>query len=400
MKKILFFHHNVSAVGAGLSALHIIKNIPQEDYQLVVCIPNGKGDLGDKLEKMDIKVRRDICHSCTYTHVNGYHYNLFSISHFHNIYELFKSRKVIERVLQEEKPDIVMVNSMTLFWIGRLARKSGAKTVCFHRETYCKGLFGLRTAYIKYRLNKDFDKIVFLSKYDMQQTGKHYEKYVIITDKVDPKLYEGLCQKDVRHELQLPADDKLILFAGGISKLKGIEVILEAINIMQTDAKLIILQYRKLPKLTSGIRGWRQKIRRLQNKDTNYWAEKYIKSHHLEDKLILRGQTDEVEKYFTACDLVVFPSQEAHQARPIFEAGIAKKPIAVSDFENTREYLDEENGWCVKHNDVKEWADICDEILNGGERNNGKIEINYNKTLKNNNLDNQKKDINDLISML
>lgn len=400
MKKILFIHHNTISVGAGLSALHIIASISQERYNVVVCMPAGAGDLGDKLEKMGVKVRKEFHYSCTYTHVNGYHYNLLSISHLHNVYELLKSREVVQRVIQEEHPDIVMVNSMTLFWIGHLAQKAGAKTICFHRESYCHGMLGMRTNYIKYRLNRDFDKIVFLSEYDMKQTGNNYGKYIKITDKVDIKLYDKLDKAVIRKELQLPETDKLILFAGGMSKLKGIDIILKALNAMQTDAKLVLLQYNGPTLLASGIKGWRQKFRRWRNKDTEYWAEQYIKEHNLENRVILRGQTDEVQKYFVACDMVVFPSQEAHQARPIFEAGIAGRPIAVSDFENTREYLDAENGWCVKYDDVNAWAAVCDKVLQGGECVDRKIELNYNRAIKNNNIDDQKRDINNLMSML
>ena len=84
-------------------------------------------------------------------------------------------------------------------------------------------MLGMRTNYIKYRLNRDFDKIVFLSEYDMKQTGNNYGKYIKITDKVDIKLYDKLDKAVIRKELQLPETDKLILFAGGMSKLKGIE---------------------------------------------------------------------------------------------------------------------------------------------------------------------------------
>lgn len=400
MKKILFIHHNASTVGAGLSAFHIVASIPREEYEVVVCMPDGKGDLCEKLENTGIRVRKDIHHSCTYTHVNGYHYNLFSISHFHNIYELVKSRKIFKRVIQEENPDIVMVNSMTLFWIGRLAQKAGAKTVCFHRESYYPGLLGLRTKYIKYRLNNDFDKIVFLSDYDMQQTGNLYSKYMKITDKVDVSLYEGLNKEDMRKELDLPNNEKLVLYVGGVSKLKGIEVALKTFKELQKEAKLIVLQYVKATDLSRGIRGLRQKFRRWEGKDIPYWTDNFIRENNMEANLILRGKTDQVEKYFVACDLVIFPSQEAHQARPVFEAGIAKRPIVISDFDNTKEFLDNSNGWCVKYDDVGMWIKTCRDILQKGTEVDKRIEMNYNKTKSGHSLKKLTQEINELLNNL
>lgn len=400
MKKVLFIHHNTISVGAGLSALQIVGNIPQKSYDITVCMPNGEGDLASKFEAMGVKVRNEIPCTCTYTHVSGYHYNVFSISHIHNVFELLRAKKTIENVIEEEKPDIVIVNSMTLFWIGKIAKRAGAKTVCFDRETYCHGMFGVRTRYIKSKLNRDFDKIVFLSEYDMMQTGKNFDKYVKITDKVDPVLYEKINKNETRRELKLPCDEKLILYTGGISTLKGIEVILQAVNFMKINAKLIILQYNKATAPKSGLRGIRQKIQRWRGKDVNYWVEQYIKENNLENKLILRGRTDEVEKYFVACDMVVFPSQEAHQARPIFEAGVSKRPIVASAFENTREFLDETNGWSIKYDDVEKWAKTCDEILRNGTETALKIQNNYIRSIATNSIETLKNEIGNLLTAL
>lgn len=387
MKKVLFIHHNTISVGAGLSALQIVGNIPQKSYDITVCMPDGEGDLASKFEAMGVKVRNEIPCTCTYTHVSGYHYNVFSISHIHNVFDLLRAKKTIENVIEEEKPDIVIVNSMTLFWIGKIAKRAGAKTVCFDRETYCHGMFGVRTRYIKSKLNRDFDKIVFLSEYDMMQTGKNFDKYVKITDKVDEKLYCQLNKDEERKALDLPMNEKLILYVGGMSKLKGIDVALKMITEMQVEAKLIILQYAEPCEAQKGIRGIRQGIRRKRNEDIEYWSENYIKANNLNRLLILRGRTDAVEKYFAASDVIIFPSQEPHQARPIFEAGISKRPIIVSDYENTREFLDNTCGWCVKKEDIQLWAQTCDGILTNEVETEKRVEKNYSKVRLNNTIE-------------
>lgn len=73
--------------------------------------------------------------------------------------------------------------------------------------------------------------------------------------------------------------------------------------------------------------------------------------------IIFHPSTDKVEKYFTACDAAVFPSTLAHQARPIYEAGAAEIPIFISDFENTKEFVTEENGYCFQVNNAEELAE-------------------------------------------
>lgn len=76
-------------------------------------------------------------------------------------------------------------------------------------------------------------------------------------------------------------NEKLILYVGGMSKLKGIDVALKMITEMQVEAKLIILQYAEPCEAQKGIRGIRQAIRRKRNEDIEYWSENYIKDNNL-----------------------------------------------------------------------------------------------------------------------
>ena len=234
----------------------------------------------------------------------------------------------------------------------------------------------------------------------MMQTGKNFDKYVKIIDKVDEKLYCQLNKDEERKALDLPMNEKLILYVGGMSKLKGIDVALKMITEMQVEAKLIILQYAEPCEAQKGIRGIRQAIRRKRNEDIEYWSENYIKDNNLNRLLILRGRTDAVEKYFAASDVIIFPSQEPHQARPIFEAGISKRPIIVSDYENTREFLDNTCGWCVKKDDVQLWAQTCDDILTNGVETEKKVKRNYSKVRSNNTIEMLQNEIELLLDSL
>lgn len=397
MKKLVFFHHNTMSVGAGLSALHILRSIPTSEFDITVSLPMGRGDLEDKLLACGIRVRRDFPKPYSYMHISGYSYRAISISHVHNIMDVLQYTKIVKRVIREEQPDIVIVNSMTLFWIGNIVKRVNAdiKLICFDRETYCHGSFGLRTHYIKNKLNRYFDKIVFLSEFDKNETGKENDKYVVITDKVDVEKYTRLNLYSCREELNLPMNDKLILFVGGVSKLKGIETALKMINYMKQDAKLVVLQYEKtvIPKGRL-----RYLIQRGRGMGTAYWCENYIKSQELSGKLILRGCTDEVEKYFVACDLIVFPSMEPHQARPIFEAGAAQRPIIVSEFDNTKEFLSDENGWTASSINYKQWAKLAEEILKGGEAVSARVKINFDKTLTINDINILRQEISNLLA--
>lgn len=95
----MFFHHNTISVGAGLSAFHILNNIPFDEYEVCACISQGKGDLKEKLEDIGIRVRRDFSRPYSYMHVSGYHYPFLSRAHLHNLYNVLDFRRTAKKVI-------------------------------------------------------------------------------------------------------------------------------------------------------------------------------------------------------------------------------------------------------------------------------------------------------------
>lgn len=384
MKKILFFHHYNSAIGAGMCLLHIVGAI-KEDFEVTVALPEG-GDLPMKIRNMGVPVIESGGFPHAYMHYNGSTTRFFSLRHLQNVINIRKDRYYVEKIIKEVNPDIIAVNSMTLFWIGKVAHKLGKKTICFHRETYKKGTVGLRSLYIKKRLKQDFDGVAFISYYDMEQTGDSKSKFVRITDKVDLNLYKPGQKEKIRHELGLPQDDILILYTGGCNKLKGGLVVVRSLNfIKHQNIKLVFLQYSKIDR-PKGLRMIKSMIKRIFRKDYQFLIEKEIIRNRLDDKIIFHPSTDKVEKYFTACDAAVFPSTLAHQARPIYEAGAAEIPIFISDFENTKEFVTEENGYCFQVNNAEELAERIDEWLDNQEDAKKRIFANKEKTYQEHNL--------------
>ena len=384
MKKILFFHHYNSAIGAGICLIHIVRAI-KEDFEITVALPKG-GNLPMKIRDIGVNVIECDNSPCAYMHYNGSTTRFFSLRHLKNIVNIQNDRCNVKRIIEEVNPDIIAVNSMTLFWIGDVGHKLGKKTICFHRETYKKGIFGLRSSYIKKRLKRDFDGVAFISYYDMEQTGNSKYKFVRITDKVDLNIYNSRQKEKIRQELGLPKNDILILYTGGCNKLKGGLVAVKSLKFVKHQhIKLLFLQYSKMD-FSKGIKVIKLIIKRIFRKDYQFIVEKEIAKSGLDDRIIFHPSTDEVEKYFIACDAVVFPSTLAHQARPIYEAGAAEIPIFISDFANTKEFVTEENGYCFQVNNAEELAERIDEWLDNQEDAKKKILANKEKTYQEHNL--------------
>ena len=80
--------------------------------------------------------------------------------------------------------------------------------------------------------------------------------------------------------------------------------------------------------------------------------------------------------FYAAADIVIFPSTEPHQARPVYEAGASCKPCVISDFPNTAEFAkDGVNVLTFRPGDAKALADcverLCDRQLYYSLANNG-----------------------------
>lgn len=381
MKKILFFHHYNSPVGAGLSFLHILQSIDKSAYDLVVCIPPIEGVLDKKIKSLGIRVIYSDA-VVPYMHFSGGNLPYLSIRNLKNSGQILKAKSDLAKVIERENPDCVAINSLTLYWIGKIAKGLRKKTICFHRETYDRGLIGVRTARMKKHFSTYFDGIAFLSYFDMNETPVGKGKYVRITDKVDVSAYEKLLKTDCREKLNLPRDGKLVLYLGGKSSLKGPLVAIKAMKWVD-EAKLVFLQYQpeKLDNVKARIK---YAVKILLNRNLDYKIARQIEKKNLRERILFRPATDCVEEYFTACDAVVFPSMQPHQSRPIYEAGIAKKPIAITDFVNTREFLDEMNGWMFPKGNAKVLAHRIEEMFS--IKSAQRVEENYQRALSINNL--------------
>lgn len=397
MPKILVFHHYNSSLGAGLSLLHILESIDYKKNQVTVCIPNVVGDLANKINDMGINVIQSDA-VISYMHFSGNNMSFLSRMNYKNIKAILNAKDKIKKIIIDINPDIVAVNSMTLFWIGEIAQKCDAKTICFNRETYRKGFLGLRTSYIKKCLGEFFDIVVFLSNFDLRETPVRKAKYIRITDKVDVSKYENLEQERCRIIEQLPQERKLVLYAGGMAKLKGPEVLMKALaKTKDKSICLVFLQYTPMH-----FDGMSQKIKNaikiLLNKNLQYKIESYIKHHQLSDRVIFKPSTDKVERYFVACDAVVFPCHNPHQARPLFEAGISKRPIIISDFPNYREFIDDSNGWLFSPDNANELAKCLDSVFS--QDTTSRVEENYRRVMRENNLSSMPTEIKKVFKLL
>ncbi|MCK5129411.1 MAG: glycosyltransferase family 4 protein, partial [Clostridiales bacterium] len=241
------------------------------------------------------------------------------------------SHDEIKYIIDKESPDIVILNSMTISWMVDCI-DSSIKTICFDRETFPKNGRDMRSKMVKGWLSQ-MTKSVYLSEYDRVIAGAH-DNSCVITDKVDIAKFEDIQDHaSTKCALGLDFDKKYILFAGGMWKVKGSHTALEMMHHLDDEYHLIFLQYIPNEKNVSSTRTIIKKIFGIDYEKNTLRLLEGIK-----DRVRFFPAQEDMLPFYAACNVVIFPSTQPHQARPVYEAGAALRPAVISDFENTKEF--------------------------------------------------------------
>ena len=398
-KKILFLNHCPAIGGAGISGLNVLNAINKDQYDIVVYCTSTSNQMLDMFKGCGYNVIAGGNSPVIFSHFSGAEKFIFSRTAIINYVQIFKDRKKIIRIIEDLKPDIVIMNSMTLFWIGKIAKKFGAKTICIFQETYTNGIIGLRTAYIKHQLTKYTDSISFISAYDMNQNKKLNCMKRLIYNAVKEEDYANLNKSEAKRELNLQGNKYCILYVGGMSKLKGAHIIISAMRYLTVkNAVLIFVGYSwngKKKKL-SDCKNIKQKLKYILKMDYEAICIDYIIKHGLSGKISFYPHQRNIAKFYAACDILVFPATKPHQARPLIEAGYARIPAVVTNFPNYNEFRGNGYFYTFENGDYFHLAKIINEALNS-DKNAAMVEENYKSTVSRHNERNYKMQIQNLI---
>jgi glycosyltransferase involved in cell wall biosynthesis len=170
-----------------------------------------------------------------------------------------------------------------------------------------------------------------------------------------------------RRELGLEQDVKCILYLGGFSRIKGIFVLLEALEV------LLGLGMRFVCLMPGTVRdrgtGWRSHLGRAAYRlavggTDEEKALAAIRERRLGTVVRQMEFTNDLCLLFEAADVLVFPSTVPHFSNPVIEAGAAGIPVVASDFPAMRESVDDgKTGVLVRPGDARALASALQALL-------------------------------------
>lgn len=381
MKKIMFIHHSGGIGGAGVSLYNTVLTLSKK-FEVIVYCPSEPDLYYSFLKENNINVKTYSFPLGSIPYYSG-GTNLFSPSFIRSIINIKLQQKKWEDILRFEKPDLLIVNSRILSWFSVLTTKLNLKSICFIRETRKKTVFNIISNIQKAFLEK-FSAVVFISNYDMVLENLQIAKSRVIPNFVASRFFlQNKENVELYTNYGIARSSFKILFVGGMLRIKGYDVAVKALKYLKKyDVCLIV----------AGDPVFRYKNEKgVANKAYNFFKKRYevninneIMNNSLSSMIIKVGIQSDMKDLYKIADVLIFPANVPHQARPAFEAGAQKKPVIMPDFINTEEYVkDGINGLIFEHHNPKSLAERILTLIKNNDLKNKLGEENFRQTIKN-----------------
>jgi len=329
--RILYVHHGKGIGGAPLSLLYLIRGLDRSRYMpVVLCLRESQAaDLfrRDGLETVVMESIKDFSH----TNVLWYPWWQFPKTLYRAA--MIPVSYVRARSFLKNTPfDIVHLNTSTLGAFGMAAKREGCRVVWHIREPVARGYFGVRRWWIRRTIDRNADAIVPICRYDASQL-RQSGRITVVYNFVDFRVFDASRRApDLRKQLEIDPDAKIVLMLGGSNPIKGTEQFVRAaVQIAERQPGAVFLIAGEIPG---------NSFRERLNGRTAY-HRRTVGSipGALTDRIRFIGVRNDIPDLLAEAYLLCFPSTTPHFARPVIEASAMGKPVVASDLGGPQELV-------------------------------------------------------------
>lgn len=383
-KKILMIHHSGLIGGASMSFYYTWKALLAK-YDIVAYVADDPNDFSEFLHGEGLKHNTFNFRLAKITYYSGGN-SLINFKFWYHAVRIIPQIRYWKSVFNKEKPDLIIVNSKVLCWMGEIVKDY--KSICFVRETIRGNKNNIANNLLKKYLEK-FTAVSFITDYDLKETNLKNANSFVTRDFMNISKYEdkygkiGACNR-----LKVDHDKFNILFVGGINDLKGIDIALEAISKIE-DSNINLLIAGNSINSSNNQNFIKRLINKVKNLKTLKFQKniyRFIQDNKLENVVKFIGVHSDISIPYSACDLLILPIKKPHQARPIFEIGVQRKTLIISDFPNLYDSVrNNYNGLTFQPNNSQDLADKIMLLRNNNELMIKLGQNNYELSIKNHN---------------
>lgn len=361
-KKILYIQHAGGLGGSCNSLLYTMQGLDPAKFEAVVALARPTLELENFYSKAGFEtISWDGLTLWDHSTVASKpFYNPLSWVHCWQVLRYWKrtQRRTLELV-DAVKPDIVHLNSMPLSPCADILNRKGIPFVWHVREPAPDQ--GFRTRLIR-RIMLQTRWMIFISEHDRKTWIKDKDAYIIKNFINFQTFHPEIDAAPVREKIDLGPGDKVILYLGGLSKPKGIMLLLDALALLRREIPdfVCLMPGSKIGPPAS----WKSWIARKVLPLFTKKAMNAIHKNKLEPLLRLMPFSTNIPKIMAASDVLVFPATQAHFARPVIEAAAMAKPSVGTDVGGVNELIEHEHtGLLSKAGDPAALAEALSEIL-------------------------------------
>ena len=174
------------------------------------------------------------------------------------------------------------------------------------------------------------------------------EKIIMLHNYLEfPDLKEQQIDFDIKSKLNIPEDGKIILFLGRITRIKGVDLLIEAFKLLrQKNGKIFLLIIGQV-------------------------YDNSLKSvlRNLPDEIKLLAPVKNPYPYYSVADLVVLPSRIDPFPYVMLETGIMNKPFLGAKTGGIEEFIEDGiNGILFEPGNVMELNNKIEYMINNQEK--------------------------------
>lgn len=171
--------------------------------------------------------------------------------------------------------------------------------------------------------------------------GADKRKALVIYNSINESIFKSRPKKEVRHELNLDLNKKIVLYVGYLTYRKNVRYLINSI-------KLVLIEFPNTTLLIIGDGP--------QKKD----LELIVNTYHLEKSIRFMSNvpTNMLALYYNASDVFVLPSLDEGHSMVLLEAMASGLPLVATKVGgNIETIVDGKNGYLIKPSDTKMLSD-------------------------------------------
>jgi len=359
MKILLVNHLPLVGSGSGVYTTNLAKYLNKLGHDICIIMPENetKNSYKEEFKKFklhpvyfkneeEIKGQLEFNFPCFTSHSRS-NYNFYDMTeeHYQKYCQAFD--KAIKEEIEEFKPDII--HAQHIWIISSIACKYNIPTVVTSHGT---DIIGIEKG-DRFRKQAEFviekaKKIIAVSNENKKLIIKNYpiSKPEIIYAGYDPKIFniKEYNKEEVINKYNITySGQKIILFAGRLSYLKGVDILLKASKQYERENVITII---------AGNGDLRKQLKdlakQLEVKDI------YFVGHKSQNKL---------KELYNIADVFVMPSRMEAFGLVAIEAIACGTPVICSNSGGMKEYINLNVGKIVKNEDVEDLAKTIKETL-------------------------------------